>query len=311
MNYKISIILFFTFLFSIFLLSTGLLASETKKGIAVLPFRVNNIDVDMDDDEASHAVARMVTDSLSKTGQITTVEYKDVLRAMDKLDVKEFPDKKELQEELAKELNAQYIVIGWIENIEIKEDDKNINDWWDGDKDIKVKRQYAIAELRVNLIDSSTLTVLDFLEGRGTKNKFGVNVEDYDIGSSGFNETIVGIAIKSAVTELTEGIIGNIKKTAYSNNNKDLSEGLVAYADKEEVIINIGSDKEVKEGDIFNIIKLVDITDPVTGKVIKVKEDIIGEIYISEVEAESSTGKVQNLKAGYSVQVKDIVKKKL
>jgi hypothetical protein len=47
-----------------------------------------------------------------------------------------------------------------------------------------VKRQYAIAELRANLIDGSTLTVMDFLEGKGTENKFGVNVEDYDIGSS-------------------------------------------------------------------------------------------------------------------------------
>jgi len=306
MNNKIIIIS----LALIFLFSTGLFASETKKGIAVLPFRVNNIDVDMDDDEASHAVARMVTDSLEKSG-IAIVKYNDVLRAMDNLKLKEFPDKKELQEELAKELNAQYIVTGWIENIEIKEDDKNISDWWDGDRDINVKRQYAIAELRANLIDGSTLTVMDFLEGKGTENKFGVNVEDYDIGSSKFEETIVGIALKSAVTELREGIIEDTNKTAYQNDGRDSYEGLVAYVDGEEVIINTGSEKGVKEGDIFNIIKLINITDPETGTIIKVKEEIIAEIHIFQVELKSATGKVQNLKAGYSIQVKDRVRKKI
>ncbi|MEQ8189817.1 MAG: FlgT C-terminal domain-containing protein [Candidatus Eremiobacterota bacterium] len=306
MNYKIITIS----LALIFLFSTGLFASETKKAIAVLPFRVNNIDVDMDDDEASHAVARMVADSLEKSG-ITTVKYNDVLKVMDNLKLKEFPEKKELQEELAKELNAQYIVTGWIENIEIKEDDKNISDWWDGDKDIKVKRQYAIAELRANLIDGSTLTVMDFLEGKGTENKFGVNVEDYDIGSSKFEETIVGIALKSAVAELAEGIIEHTDKTAYQNDGRDSSEGLVAYVDGEEVVINTGSEKGVKEGDIFNIIKLINITDPETGTIIKVKEEIVAEIHIFQVELKSATGKVQNLKVGYSIQVKDRVRKKI
>ncbi|MEQ8220833.1 MAG: FlgT C-terminal domain-containing protein [Candidatus Eremiobacterota bacterium] len=306
MNYKIIIIS----LALIFLFSTGLFASETKKGIAVLPFRVNNIDVDMDDDEASHAVARMVTDSLEKSG-IAVVKYNDVIRVMDNLKLKEFPDKKELQEELAKELNAQYIVTGWIENIEIKEDDKNISDWWDGDRDVKVKRQYAIAELRANLIDGSTLTVLEFLEGKGTENKFGVNVEDYDIGSSKFEETIVGIALKSAVTELREGIIEDTNKTSYQNDGRDSSEGLVAYVDGEEVIINTGSEKGVKEGDIFNIIKLINITDPETGTIIKVKEEIVAELHIFQVELKSATGKVQNLKSGYSIQVKDRVRKKI
>ncbi len=228
-----------------------------------------------------------------------------------KVTIKEFPDKKELQEELAKKLNAQYIVTGWIENIEIKEDDKNISDWWDGDRDIKVKRQYAIAELRANLIDGSTLTVMDFLEGKGTENKFGVNVEDYDIGSSKFEETIVGIAIKSAVAELKEGIIEDTNKTSYQNDGRDSSEGLVAYVDGEEVVINTGSEKGVKEGDIFNIIKLINITDPETGNIIKVKEEIIAEIHIFQVETKSATGKVQNLKAGYSIQVKDRVRKKI
>ncbi len=308
MNYKMS--LMFISLALIFLFSTGLLASETK-AIAILPFRVNNIDVDMDDDEASHAVARMVTNSLEKSWKIKTVKYSDVLRAMDNLNLKEFPEKKELQEELAKALNAQYIITGWIENIEIKEDDKNISDWWDGDRDINVKRQYAIAELRVNLIDASTLTVLDFLEGKGTENKFGVNVEDYDIGSSKFEETIVGIALKSAVSEMAEGIIEHIDKTAYQNDGRDSSEGLVAYVDGEEVVINTGSEKGVKEGDIFNIIKLININDPETGNVIKVKEEIIAEIHIFQVETKSATGKVQNLKASYSIQVKDRVRKKI
>ncbi|HPZ08909.1 MAG TPA: FlgT C-terminal domain-containing protein [Candidatus Eremiobacteraeota bacterium] len=154
------------------------------------------------------------------------------------------------------------------------------------------------------------MTLQAFLEGRGTESKYGVKIENFDIGSSKFNDTIVGIALQSAVRDMTSGVLENTDKIFYTPST-GLTEGVVAYIDKEEVIINIGSEAGVKSGDIFNIIKITDITDPLTGQVIKVKDDIVGEIHIFEVDAKSATGKILNLQAGYSVQVKDPVRKKM
>ena len=219
---KISLV----FIVCLFLLPVRLFASNAKKTIAVLPFTVNNFDVDdIDEDEVGNTVARMMTESLVKTGEFTVLDYREVLNVLEKLDFDEFPEETEQQNIIIQELKVEAVVLGWIENLELTEEEGRISDWWDGDTDIDLKRIVVVAELRANLINGYSNGILAFLEGDGREGKSGVNIDDYEIGRTEYEKTLVGYAVEEALEELTVEILENEHKipdpVAYNNNTQN------------------------------------------------------------------------------------------
>jgi hypothetical protein len=110
----------------------------------------------------------------------------------------------------------------------------------------------------------------------------------YDFTSSNFGETLIGEAVHEAVN----GLKGQLEQG--SNNiatRKIAVEGLVADASGNTLILNVGTKGGVKVGDRLQIRRATrEIKDPASGKVIRVIEDSVGEVVITEADEASSVG---------------------
>jgi hypothetical protein len=122
--------------------------------------------------------------------------------------------------------------------------------------------------------------------------------------SSNFAGTILGEAVNSAVKDIGQ----QLESKATTMPTKTISiDGLVADAAPDgTVVINVGAKAGVKVGDRLVIKRAVrEIKDPGTGRVIRRVEDQVGDLVITEVDAQSAVGKFTGSKPA---KVGDVVK---
>jgi curli biogenesis system outer membrane secretion channel CsgG len=165
-----------------------------------------------------------------------------------------------------------------------------------------VKKQNAKAAVGVTarLIDINTAEILTAITAKGESKREGTSlvgagagggaggVGGVDMSSSNFGETLIGEAVHEAVnglkSQLEQGA-GNIA------TRKVVVEGLVADASGNTLILNVGTKGGVKVGDRLQIRRATrEIKDPASGKVIRVIEDSVGEVVITEADEVSSVG---------------------
>lgn len=312
----LTILLILTF---ISIISFNVKGEEEKKRVAVLPFRVNNINVDgVSSYQASEIVAKMLTNSLIKTQKFTVVEYSKVMSVLNELGLDEAPVEEENQKKVAEKLGVEAIIVGWINEFEISYGGGNTGSWYGYSLD--VDSTGGKVELEADLLDSSTVEVLKSINEKGSDSDSSVGVGyDYHYidldDNSVFYDTVLGHATQEAVDKVAEEVEKSYDKIksppeGVTVTATSLPEGLVADVSDKEITINIGENDGVKAGDRFNILRVTkEITDPDTGEVIKEIYEEIGQIIIFEVGDKWSTGNVVNLNSNYNIEVKDIVKK--
>jgi curli biogenesis system outer membrane secretion channel CsgG len=177
----------------------------------------------------------------------------------------------------------------------------------------------AVVQITARLIDTSTAEILASAQGKGESSRGGVGLLGaggkewgpsaggaFDMKSSGFQSTILGEATNKAVTDAATQL--EAKATTLPNVVIEVS-GLVADAAPDgTLILNVGSRNGIKVGDVLNVRRKVrEVRDPDTDKVIRVVEDTIGTVTITEVEAGSAVGKFSG---PGTPQVKDSVSNK-
>ncbi|RPJ55994.1 MAG: curli production assembly protein CsgG, partial [Acidobacteria bacterium] len=110
-----------------------------------------------------------------------------------------------------------------------------------------------------------------------------------DMRASNFADTVLGEATHKAVNDIAsqaQARAGTLPTRAVSVN------GLVADADPNGMIVNVGSKAGVKVGDRLVVSRPVrEVRDPATGKVLRRVEDKIGEMVVTEVDEQSASGK--------------------
>jgi hypothetical protein len=124
-----------------------------------------------------------------------------------------------------------------------------------------------------------------------------------DFGSSDFQNTIIGEAVKAAVDQMSTGVIAGAPKLEVRKINV---EGVVAFVQPGSVVLNVGAKAGVKVGDQMSVERVSqEIKDPTTGKVLRRLSTEVGKIEISDVDDVSSVGKVVS---GNGFKVGDVVK---
>jgi hypothetical protein len=108
--------------------------------------------------------------------------------------------------------------------------------------------------------------------------------------SSNFGNTIIGEATTKCVADLSKGLEAKAGTLPTAVIEID---GLVADAEADgTVIINVGSKGGVKVGQTLTVkTKGKEIRDPATGKVLRSLDSKIGTLAITDVDADSATGK--------------------
>jgi curli biogenesis system outer membrane secretion channel CsgG len=156
------------------------------------------------------------------------------------------------------------------------------------------KKSKAIVAITARLVDVDTGEIVGVAEGKGESSREsttllgvgagskGFGAGNADFGSSDFQNTILGEAVKAAVQQTTTEVIADKDKLVSRTVSVD---GLVAAVDSGQIVLNVGSKAGVKVGDQLTVERVSKIIkDPETGKVIRRLAAAIGVIRVTDVD---------------------------
>jgi curli biogenesis system outer membrane secretion channel CsgG len=177
------------------------------------------------------------------------------------------------------------------------------------------KNSKAIVVVTAHLIDVDTGQILATAEGKGESARSSTSLlggggnwhagggGNVDFGSSDFQNTIIGEAVKAAVDQLTTQVIAGKDKLVARTI---IIEGLVAAVDGGQIILNVGSKAGVKVGDQLSVERVSkEIKDPSSGKVIRRMSTPVGVLKVTDVDDISA---VATAVSGTGFKIGDAVK---
>jgi curli biogenesis system outer membrane secretion channel CsgG len=160
------------------------------------------------------------------------------------------------------------------------------------------KKSKAIVAVTARMVDIDTGEILAVAEGKGESqrestsllggggNWHGFGGGNADFGSSDFQQTILGEAVKAAVEQTSSEVIAGKDKLV---TRTIVVEGLIAAVDGGQIILNVGSKAGVKVGDQLNVERVSrEIKDPSSGKVIRRMSTTVGVLRVTDVDDISS-----------------------
>ena len=156
------------------------------------------------------------------------------------------------------------------------------------------KKSKAIVQVDARVVNIDTGEILVVSEGKGESSRESTSLKgmgggwsgfgggNVDFGSSDFQNTILGEAVKLATQQTSTELIANAPKLTARTINVS---GLVAAVDGGQVVLNVGSKAGLKVGDELNVERVTkEIKDPATGKVIRRLASSIGVVKITDVD---------------------------
>src|SRR5437868_7721336 len=177
------------------------------------------------------------------------------------------------------------------------------------------KKSKATVTLDARLVDIDTAEILGVADGKGESTRestsllggggswHGFGGGAVDFGSSDFENTIIGEAVKTAVEKMSAGVIAENTKLQVRTINV---EGLIAAIDGGQFVLNVGAKAGVKVGDQLSVDRVTrEIKDPSTGKVLRKMSSSVGIIRITDVDDISS---IATTVSGSGFKVGDAVK---
>jgi len=137
------------------------------------------------------------------------------------------------------------------------------------------------------MVDIDTGEILGVADGKGESqrestsllgggNWHGFGAGGANFGSSDFQQTIIGEAVKLAVDQMSTGLISNNGKLQTRTVNVS---GLVAAVEGGQITLNVGGKAGLKVGDQLNVERVTrEIKDPATGTVIRRLASAVGVV---------------------------------
>ena len=159
---------------------------------------------------------------------------------------------------------------------------------------IKHSNSKAIVNIDARIVDIDTAEILGVAEGHGESSRSstsltggggnwrGFGAGNGDFGSSDFQETILGEAVKASVEQMSAGLIAdNVKLTTRTI----IVSGLVAAVDGGQIVLNVGAKTGIKVGDQLSIERITrTIKDPATGQVLRQMTIPVGVVRVTDVD---------------------------
>src|ERR1700691_1374676 len=156
------------------------------------------------------------------------------------------------------------------------------------------KNSKAIVNIDARIVDIDTAEILGVAEGHGVSSRSSTSLTgggsgwrgfgggNVDFGSSDFESTILGEAVKASVEQMSAGLIAdNSKLTARTISVS----GLVGAVDGGQIVLNVGAKAGVKVGDQLSIERITrTIKDPATGQVLRQMTQPVGVVRVTDVD---------------------------
>lgn len=162
------------------------------------------------------------------------------------------------------------------------------------------KKSKAIVVVDARMVDTTTGEILAVATGKGESKRDsfsgfgggaggrGFGGAGIDMGSSNFQNTIVGEATRKCIEALSVELIKNQDRLTAPTVQLL---GRVADVDQNMIVVNIGKSQGVKVGDMLAVERVVrEVKDPDTGKVLREVTEVVGTLRITEVDDKSAVG---------------------
>jgi curli biogenesis system outer membrane secretion channel CsgG len=280
-----------------------------KKRVAVFDFdyatvRTNSAALFGSDVDVGKGISDLLVTYLVKDGTYSVIERK----AMDKiLREQNFSNSDRANPtsaaQLGKLLGVDAIIVGSI--TQFGNDNKNTNvggggGGWSrfGVGGFSRKKSKAVVGIDARIVNIDTAEIMAVAEGKGESTRestsmlggggswHGFGAGAVDFGSSDFQNTIIGEAVKAAVEKTSTELIAGAGKLQARTINVS---GLVAAVDAGQIILNVGAKDGLKVGDQLSIERVSrEIKDPATGRVIRRLSSSIGVVRVTDVDDISS-----------------------
>jgi hypothetical protein len=172
-----------------------------------------------------------------------------------------------------------------------------------------------VVAVDVRIIDIDTAEILAVADGKGESKRSGLalggagggrggwGAGGIDMSASNFRETIIGEAVHAAMEKVTANVIAAAPKL---KARTIVVQGLVAFVDASQVVLNVGAKSGLKVGDQLSVERVTsEIKDPASGQVIRRMTSKLGVIEVIELDDASAVCKIVS---GSGFQVGDAVK---
>jgi curli biogenesis system outer membrane secretion channel CsgG len=299
-------------------------AADAKKRVALLDFDYATVQRWWSGNwDVGKGIADLIVTNLVKDGTYSVVERKK-LDAI--LQEQNFSNSERANPtsaaKIGKVLGVNAIVVGSITQFGLEDKSLNIGGLagrlgrFGGGK-VGTKEGKATVAIDARLVDVNTGEILAVASGKGTSKRSGMllggagagggnyGAGGIDMGSSNFQDTVLGEATRSAVEDVTAQLVSQAGRV---EGTKVSVEGMVADASEGAIILNVGKAAGVAVGMKLSVERVGrEVKDPATGKVLRKITSTVGEIEVTEVDDGSSVAKVLS---GSGFKVGDIVKSK-
>lgn len=275
-------------------LATPALAGN-KKRIAVVDFE--------DKAEGQHGgwrnpgrgMADMLVTALTKSGKYSVIEREKIEKVMKEQQLGASGIiNAQTAAKIGQVLGIQYIVTGSITEFGIKESKLGVGNLggvfgFGGGVDTKTNTAKVVCDIR--MIDTSTGEILKAEKGEGEESSTGVSVDlsvapSVDFGKDGFDETVIGKAVRKSVDNVARPLIEMAERFPWSAK--------IIKIDGKNLWLNSGKADEEKEGRNFSIFKKgEDLTDPETGLSLGSSDTKIGTGRIIKVDEKFSIAETE------------------
>jgi curli biogenesis system outer membrane secretion channel CsgG len=164
---------------------------------------------------------------------------------------------------------------------------------------VSSKSSKATVKVTAKLVDANTAEILAVVTGTGESKRSGFSIGGggggyggggggaFSMGSSDFQNSILGEAVMAAVADMGQQLDG---KAALLPTEKIQVSGLVADVSGTTLVLTVGSKSGVKVGDQLSISRKVrEVKDPSTGAVIKTITEDLGTATVTQVDENSAT----------------------
>ena len=308
------------------------LEAQQKKRVAVMNFEYGTVQSSVQalfgtDQDIGKGIADMLVDRLVNDGVYSVIERNQLAKILAEQNFSN-SDRADpsTAAKIGRVLGLDAIVIGSI--TQFGRDDKNTNIGGGalgnvtgrfGVGGVHKSQATAVVQVTARMIDTSTAEILASCPGMGQSSRSGTGLlgaggsvygpeagGGINMTSSNFGNTILGEATNKAVTQVAQGL--EAKAGSLPTVTISISAMVADAAPDGTLIINAGSKAGVKVGDVLNVKRHVrDVKDPSTGKVLRSVDNAIGTVTITEVDADSATGRFSGSGAP---QVKDVLTSK-
>jgi curli biogenesis system outer membrane secretion channel CsgG len=281
-----------------------------KPRIAVMDFDYATVKTDAaalfgNDADIGDGIARFLEENLVKDGRYTLIDRKAIDKVMAEQNFSN-SDRADPTNaaKIGKLLSVDAILVGSITEFGNESKHTGIGggmiNWHGlGGGDIGKSKSKAHVGITAKIVNIDTGEILAVEDAKGESSRGGFSMGGgggawghggggghIDMGSSDFQNTIIGEATKAAVDNLTASLDADSVKV---HARTVVVEGIIAGISGSQIVLNIGSRAGIKVGDQFNVLRVTsEIKDPTTGQVIRRLTNTVGVIKATDVDEVSA-----------------------